>query len=133
MAGRQLRQVYRIKWKCQAVRLVLEKMRRHRQILTIHRLVTLALKTAERRGPAGALNHRDIDRYAAATMFALPRFKYPEVVARKRERGNRGIVMKSNETGVLALAHGAVMTWAGSVVVTAGPVGVRAAEIARWS
>lgn len=41
--------------------------------------------------------------------------------------------MKSNETGVLALAHGAVMTWAGSVVVTAGPVGVRAAEIARWS
>ncbi|HEX5440002.1 MAG TPA: methylated-DNA--[protein]-cysteine S-methyltransferase [Ktedonobacterales bacterium] len=39
--------------------------------------------------------------------------------------------MKSNETG--ALADGAVMTWAGAVVVTAGPVGVRAAEIPRWS
>jgi methylated-DNA-[protein]-cysteine S-methyltransferase len=39
--------------------------------------------------------------------------------------------MKSNETG--ALAHGAVMTWAGNVVVTAGPVGVRTAEIPRWS
>lgn len=41
--------------------------------------------------------------------------------------------MRSNEAGALALAHGAVMTWAGSVVVTAGPAGVRAAEIARWS
>lgn len=33
----------------------------------------------------------------------------------------------------VALAHGAVMTWAGNVVVTAGPAGVRAAEIPRWS
>lgn len=41
------------------------------------------------------------------------------------------MVMRSNETG--ALAHGAVMTWAGNVVVTAGPAGVRAAEIPRWS
>ncbi|HKW22150.1 MAG TPA: methylated-DNA--[protein]-cysteine S-methyltransferase [Ktedonobacterales bacterium] len=41
------------------------------------------------------------------------------------------MVMRSNETG--ALAHGAVMTWAGNVVVTAGPVGVRTAEIPRWS
>ena len=39
--------------------------------------------------------------------------------------------MKSNETG--ALAQGAVMTWAGNVTVTAGPAGVRAAEIPRWS
>jgi len=39
--------------------------------------------------------------------------------------------MRSNGTG--ALAHGAVMTWAGSVEVTAGPVGVRTAEIPRWS
>jgi methylated-DNA-[protein]-cysteine S-methyltransferase len=40
-------------------------------------------------------------------------------------------MMKSNETG--ALAQGAVMTWAGSVEVMAGPVGVRTAEISRWS
>lgn len=39
--------------------------------------------------------------------------------------------MKGSETG--ALAQGAVMTWAGSVVVAAGPGGVRAAEIPRWS
>jgi methylated-DNA-[protein]-cysteine S-methyltransferase len=39
--------------------------------------------------------------------------------------------MRSNETG--ALAHGAVMTWVGNVVVTAGPAGVRSAEIPRWS
>ncbi|HKT37356.1 MAG TPA: methylated-DNA--[protein]-cysteine S-methyltransferase [Ktedonobacterales bacterium] len=38
--------------------------------------------------------------------------------------------MRSNETG--ALAHGAVTTWAGSVEVTTGAVGVRAAEIPRW-
>jgi len=41
--------------------------------------------------------------------------------------------MRSNETDALELAHGAVMTWAGSVEVTAGPVGVRTAEIPRWS
>ena len=41
------------------------------------------------------------------------------------------MVMRSNETG--ALAQGAVMTWAGNVVVTAGPGGVRTAEIPRWS
>ncbi|HEY7340567.1 MAG TPA: methylated-DNA--[protein]-cysteine S-methyltransferase [Ktedonobacterales bacterium] len=39
--------------------------------------------------------------------------------------------MRSNEIG--ALAQGAVMTWAGSIVVAAGPFGVRAAEIPRWS
>ena len=44
---------------------------------------------AERRAPPGALDRRgmdnDIDGYAAATMYALPRFQYPEVVAQKRE------------------------------------------------
>ncbi len=39
--------------------------------------------------------------------------------------------MRSNETG--ALAQGAVMTWAGNVMVTAGPDGVRASEIPQWS
>src|SRR5690242_15752053 len=38
-----------------------------------------------------------------------------------------------NSSKTVALAHGAVMTWAGNVVVTAGPAGVRAAEIPRWS
>jgi hypothetical protein len=33
---------------------------------------------AERREPAGALDRRDIDVDAAATMYALPRFEYPE-------------------------------------------------------
>lgn len=33
----------------------------------------------------------------------------------------------------LAFAYGEVMTWAGSVRVTAGPAGVRAAEIPQWS
>lgn len=37
----------------------------------------------------------------------------------------------NNETG--ALAQGAVMTWVGNVMVTAGPGGVRTAEIPRWS
>ena len=41
------------------------------------------------------------------------------------------MVMRSNETG--ALAQGAVMTWAGNVMVTAGPGGVRTAEIPCWS
>lgn len=39
--------------------------------------------------------------------------------------------MRSNETATLA--QGAVVTWAGSVEVTTGPGGVRAAEIPRWS
>lgn len=41
------------------------------------------------------------------------------------------MVMRSKETG--ALAQGDVMTWAGNVMVTAGPGGVRTAEIPRWS
>ena len=32
-----------------------------------------------------------------------------------------------------AVADGAVVTWAGTVQVTAGPAGVRAAEIPQWS
>ena len=32
-----------------------------------------------------------------------------------------------------ALARGAVMTWAGNILVSAGPRGVRTAEIPRWS
>lgn len=39
--------------------------------------------------------------------------------------------MASHERG--ALARGAVMTWAGNILVSAGPAGVRTAEIPRWS
>lgn len=53
-------------------------------IRVVRHLVTLAQENSGAESiRRRALNHRDLDVDAAETMYALPRFEYPEVEAQK--------------------------------------------------